>query len=312
MATPTGEQFACAAGDYRCVVTESGAALRLLTAADRPLIDGFDADELPAGGRGQLLMPWPNRIADGRYSFGGSDHQLALTEVARHNASHGLVRWAAWTLEEHTARSISLTYRLMAQTGYPWTLDLRTTYDLTADGLTVTQSATNLADSPAPYAAGAHPYLTVALSLAEARTEGQIDDWELTLPANRRVVVDDRLLPIDTSSVDGTSHDFRMARPLRGVGLDDAFTDLIRDDRGGIEVTISGDGGRTVLWGDDTVRWLQLFTADGVPGRSRRSLAVEPMTAPAGAFVSGDGLVVLEPSGSDGSAHTMTWGIRAG
>ena len=312
MVTPTGEQYACTAGDYRCVVTESGAALRLLTAADRPLIDGFDDGELPVGGRGQLLMPWPNRIADGRYSFGGSDHQLALTEVARHNASHGLVRWAAWTLEEHTDRSISLTYRLMAQTGYPWTLDLRTTYDLTADGLTVTQSATNLADSHAPYAAGAHPYLTVAPSLAEARTEGQIDSWELTLPANRRVVVDDRLLPIDTIPVDDSSHDFRMARPLRGVGFDDAFTDLIRDERGGIEVTISGDGGRTVLWGDDTVRWLQLFTADGVPGRSRRSLAVEPMTAPAGAFASGDGLVVLEPSGSDGSSHTMTWGIRAG
>ena len=33
-------------------------------------------------------------------------------------------------------------------------------YDLSADGLTVTQTATNMSGRPAPYAAGAHPYLT--------------------------------------------------------------------------------------------------------------------------------------------------------
>ena len=48
-------------------------------------------------------MPWPNRIRDGRYAFGDRDLQLGLTEPTRHNASHGLVRWAAWTPEEHTA-----------------------------------------------------------------------------------------------------------------------------------------------------------------------------------------------------------------
>ena len=64
------------------------------------------------------------------------------------------MRWAAWTLEEHTAPSVSLRYRLMAQSGYPWTLDLHVLYDLSADGLTVTQTATNLAADPAPYAQG--------------------------------------------------------------------------------------------------------------------------------------------------------------
>ena len=33
----------------------------------------------------------------------------------------------------------------MAQSGYPWTLDLLVVYDCRADGLTVTQTATNLA-----------------------------------------------------------------------------------------------------------------------------------------------------------------------
>ena len=57
----------------------------------------------------------------------------------------------------------------MAQTGYAWTVDMHVTYDLSADGLTVTQTATNLAEEPAPYACGAHPYLTVGA--------GPVDGW---------------------------------------------------------------------------------------------------------------------------------------
>ena len=117
MLSPSGDQFEISGGGYRAVVTEGGAALRHLEYAGRPLVDGFEADRTSPGGRGQLLMPWPNRIRDGAYTFGGHDLQLPLTEPARHNASHGLVRWVAWTLEEHTDNSVSLVYRLMAQTG---------------------------------------------------------------------------------------------------------------------------------------------------------------------------------------------------
>ena len=154
MTGPSGDQFEIAGGGYRAVVTECGATLRLLDYAGRPVVHGFAEDEMSGAARGQLLVPWPNRIRDGAYTFDGRDLQLGLTEPSRHNASHGLVRWAAWTPEEHAASSVSLSYRLMAQSGYPWTLDLHVLYDLSADGLTVTQTATNLGDRPAPYASG--------------------------------------------------------------------------------------------------------------------------------------------------------------
>src|SRR6478736_2782074 len=115
MLPPSGDQFEITGGGYRAVVTESGAALRLLEYAGRPLLDGFAEDAMSPGGRGQLLMPWPNRIRDGAYRFGDRELQLPLSEPARSNASHGLVRWVAWTLEEHTGNSVSLVYRLMAQ-----------------------------------------------------------------------------------------------------------------------------------------------------------------------------------------------------
>lgn len=304
MLPPSGDQFAIEGGGYRAVVTESGAALRLLERSGRPLIDGFPEDAMAGGGRGQLLMPWPNRIRDGAYTFGGAEHRLALTEPSRHNASHGLARWAAWSLEEHTANSVSLGYRLMAQTGYPWTVDLHVLYDLSADGLTVTQTATNMAGSSAPYAQGAHPYLVVG--------GGSVDSWELTLPAATRLLVDDRLLPVGRETVAGTPYDFRVTRPVAATVLNDAFTDLERDSGGVATVTlrdpVTGHG--TELWVDERYRWLQLYTGDDT-GTPRRSLAVEPMTAPADAFRSGDDLGALAPQGEPGHELSASWGIRA-
>ena len=303
MVAPSGEQYEIHASGYRAVVTESGAALRSLASDGAPLVDGFRSGEMSSGGRGQLLAPWPNRIRDGRFGFGGRDLQLALTEPRRGHASHGLARWAAWTLEEHTDHSVSLTLRVMAQTGYPWSLDLSVVYDLSADGLTVTQTGVNLADEPAPYACGAHPYLTVG--------SGPVDGWELTLPAATRLLPDDRLIPVGSESVEGTPYDFRVPRPIHDCAFDHAFTDLDRDRTGRATVVLRGEGRAVSLWVDQRVGWLMVYSADDMPGTARRSLAVEPMSAAPNAFNTGDGLVTLAPAGEPGDTHSLSWGIRA-
>ena len=303
MVAPSGEQYEIAGAGYRAVVTEGGATLRVLEYAGRSLVDGFGEQEMSSGGRGQLLMPWTNRIEDGAYTFDGRVLQLPLTEPSRNNASHGLVRWASWSLEEHSASSVSLTCRLMAQSGYPWTVDLHVVYDLSADGLTVTQTATNLSDSPAPYACGAHPYLSAG--------DGPVDGWELTLPASTRLLVSpDRLLPVGREDVDGTAYDLRVTRPLRGTVLNHAFTGLDRDEEGRAVVVLQGD--HTVrLWADERHGWLQVYTADDMPATARRSVAVEPMTAPPNAFRSGEDLLTLAPGGHEGDEISVSWGIQA-
>jgi aldose 1-epimerase len=305
MVAPSGEQYEISGAGYRAVVVECGAGLRVLEHQGRSLVLGYGEDEAPTSGRGQLLVPWPNRIRDGRYSFDGRDLQLPLSEPARSNASHGLVRWVAWTVEEQTPHSVSLVYRLMEQTGYPWTVDLHVVYDLSALGLTVTLTATNLSSRRAPYAVGAHPYLTTGT--------GPVDAWELTLPAATRLVVDDRMIPTGREDVRDTDLDFRMTRPIRGTSLDTAFTDLSADADGRVEVVLrdprSGDG--TALWMDSQHHWLQLFTGDELPARAREALAVEPMTAPPNAFATGEDVTVLEPAGSPGDEHSVSWGIRA-
>ena len=288
---PSGEQHEIAAGGYRAVVTECGAALRTMSYDGHPVVVGYGEDEQCSWGRGQLLLPWPNRIRDGRYTFGGQDLQLPLNEVARGHASHGLTRWESWSLVGRTTESASLAYRLMSQPGYPWTLDLTATYTLSESGLAVAVTAVNHGSTPAPYAAGAHPYLSAGT--------GDLDPWQLHLPATTALVTDDRLIPTGTVDVAGTRLDFREPRTIGDQSLDTAFGGLDRDADGWAEVRLQGER-EVVLRMDEHHRWAQAFT--GPPGR-RDGLALEPMTAPPNAFATGEDLLVLEL----GEPLTVRW-----
>ena len=115
--SPSGEQIELALGDQHAVITEVGAGLRSYFADGRDMVEGYAADELAPSGRGQLLIPWPNRIEDGSYEFGGGRHQLPLDEPERQNAIHGLVRWSAWRIAERETDSAALEHVLARVSG---------------------------------------------------------------------------------------------------------------------------------------------------------------------------------------------------
>lgn len=296
MVAPTGEQFTIAAAGYEAVLVEGG-GIRTLTHEGADVLAGYPLEERPVGGRGQVLMPWVNRLRDGAYSFDGQDHQLAISEPRTGTAIHGLVRWCSWRALEVARDRARLGYRLMAQNGYPWTLDLAAEYAVDAGGLTVTLSATNLADSPAPFAAGMHPYLAIAATW--------VDDVILTVPADTWQLVDERLLPAGTAPV-SWDHDFRAGRLIGSLELDYAYTDLLRGDDGLAVVRVESEGEVTELWLDGSFPWVQVFSGDSLERGARESLAVEPLTAPADAFNSGTDLVVLAP----GRTWSGSFGVR--
>jgi len=290
-ATPSGKQFELRSGDQHAVVTEVGAGLRSYSAGGRELLDGYPVDALASSGRGQLLLPWPNRIRDGVYTLDGREHRLPLNEPERGNAIHGLVRWSSWTPVEEAADRVVLRHVLRPQPGYPFTLELRVEYSLGSDGLTVRTTAANAGADPCPYGAGSHPYVAVR----------SVDDAVLGLPASSILESDERGIPVGSSPVEG-AFDFRAPRPLGSVQLDHCFTDLERDEDGYARVGVDD----TTLWVDESYPYLMVFTGDALPAAERRrSIAVEPMTCAPNAFASGDGLVVLEP----GEEHAAAWGI---
>ena len=298
---PSGRQFVLTLGDQRAVVTEVGAGLRTYTVAGRDVVDGFKEDEMCSIARGQLLLPWPNRIEDGRYEFAGRMQQLPLNEPARLNALHGLTRWLNWTIMEHAPDRVLLSLVLHPQDGYPFTLRLDVEYRLASPGLAVRTTATNIGAQAAPYGGGHHPYLTVG---------APIDRALLKLPALIRLETDDRLIPtgrlLPTS---GTDYDFLELRPIGSLSMDTAFASLIPDSDGLFRVHLQASGGdpHVTLWMEPVYRFLMVFTPDAIPdaARRRRSLAIEPMTCAPNAFRSGDGLIVLHP----GESRSGSWGI---
>ena len=298
----TGTQYEIEAGDYRATVTELGAGLRELEHAGKPLVTGYDQDQLPPHGSGQLLSPWPNRVAGGRYAFAGAIYQLDLSEPANGNAIHGLTRWMPWWRTAHDRTEVTLRNVPHGQQGYPFAVQVDATYRLDAEsGLHVTVTAVNKGSHPAPWGVGHHPYLTVPTPT--------VDDCELTLPAGQRLPTDSRGIPSGPpADVAGTEFDFRAARKIGQLQLDHAFTGLRREPDGLAWVRLSADGATTGLWADEGYRWLQAFTGDTLePEHRRTALAVEPMTCPPNAFVSGDDLLVLQPR----ETVTCRWGIRA-
>ncbi len=299
---PSGRQFEISLGDQRAVVVEVGGGLRSYAARGEDVLDGYPLDRMCTSGRGQVLAPWPNRLQDGRYDFGGSSHALPLNEVERQNAIHGLVRWIGWSAAEPEPHRVVMACVVHPQPGYPFSLSLAIEYTLSDAGLSVRTTATNVGDRDCPYGCGAHPYL--------AAGAGTVDPLLLRVPAESMLQSDERGIPAGLVPVAGTEFDFRQPRPIGAVVLDNAFTDLTRDGDGLARVDLrhpqSGTG--PTLWMDETYPYVMVFSGDPLPDVARRALAVEPMSCPPNAFRSGESLVRLAP----GESFTGVWGISPG
>ena len=218
--------------------------------------------------------------------------------MSRNNASHGLLRNAAYSLVDESQYSVTLEATVFPQHGYPFLVRHRVQYLLAEDlGLVVRQTLANDSKAPAPFVLGAHPYLRLG--------DTDLDELQLTVSADTRLVADERLIPRSAEPVSGDT-DLRAGRRVGNLDIDVALTD-IRFDGGVARHTLTAPDGRGVsLWQDETCGYVHVFVTTDFPGRAR-AVAIEPMTGPANAFNSGDGLRWLSP----GDSFTMAWGIDA-
>lgn len=296
---PTGEQWHLTAERDELCVVEVGGGLRSWTRDGADVLAGYATDARCTSGRGQQLIPWPNRIRNGRYTFRGVQHQLPLTEVDLGNASHGLVRWAPWRLVGRTGTSLTVGHRLLPQPGWDWHLESTTTYAVGRDGLTVTTRVANVGEGVAPFGYGAHPYVAIG--------DAPVEEVEVTIPGSEWLDVDDQLIPTAKHPVEGTAFDFRTRKAIGSQRLDTAYTGLEVVD-GRWTVTVAAPGRAAVdVWADATsLPWVQVFSGKAEADQAgEHGIAVEPMTCPPDAFSSGDSLVQLGP----GEAWAGTWGI---
>jgi aldose 1-epimerase len=285
------------AGNARLAVDLRGGGLRELAVGDWHLLDGYAPGAVPSGRRGGVLLPWPNRLRDGRWHWRGRDLRLDVVSPTVPNAMHGLVSWQPWSVLDQRPSGVTVGTVVEPRSGYPFRLAAAIDYDLTPGQLTVRVRVRNAGDADAPFGVGMHPYLHVG-----ADAEGGLADAELTVPARTAMVVDGGLPTGESRPFDG------------GIGrigeraLDDPLTDLVRDDDGWARVLLRGPAGSLELAVDGSWPWLQIFSGDTLPaGQRRRSLAVEPMTCPPNALADGTDLVVLPPGEAWSGTWTLGW-----
>jgi aldose 1-epimerase len=296
---PTGMQYEVRSPDGRAtaLVAQVGASLRGLCVDGVDLVPPYPHDAPTPAASGIVLVPWPNRVRDGAWTQHGTTYQLAISEPAFGNASHGLLRFAAYQPTERSAEAVVLTAHVYPQTGYPFHLEVSVRYTLGDAGLDVTHSVTNVGGAAAPVALGQHPYMCIG--------DGDQADLVLRSPGSTAYLTDDRKLPTGTTGVDGAT-DLRDGRRLGDLDLDTAYTDLRRDPDGRARTTLTASDGRSLTqWLGPGFDYVQVFTTDRYPGRAL-AVAVEPMTAPADALNSGEGLRWLDP----GENWTVGWGLE--
>ncbi len=238
-----------------------------------------------------FLHPWANRLADFNYAVAGQEVELdrdsGLVRIEEHGLPiHGLgPNGLQWEAEEHgdALRAETELDRERLE-GFPFPHRLTVEAVVADDGLTIRTTLTATTAVPVPIAFGYHPYLVLP---GVPRPE-----WEVELPVDTRLVLDDDLIPTGEEEPPG----FRRGA-LEDRSLDDAYT-MPEHPR---PFTVAG-GGRTL-----GVEFLEGYTHAQVfapPGKDL--ICFEPMTAPGNALRSHEGLRLAPPGEPFTAAFRIT------
>lgn len=289
-------------GDYSALVSHRGATLVALFYRNWNILSGPELVLPELGHHGAVLAPWPNRLAQGKYSFQGSTFQLPQNDSKYGHAIHGFAFMRDWQVKETGSNISTMRVPLYCKEGYPYQVDLEVTYKLTGAGLKCISRWVNKGEATAPFGLGFHPYFRPGPNAME--------HWQLQIDASKVMEVDPKLLPlVEPSLVSTTPFDFRTPRAIGNQAFSNTY--LASDSADKIQATLTdpGPGGhRIVVQAHGPFRYLQAFTGDlPLETLHRKGLSLEPQTCPTNAFVTKESLLELPPE-STGSA---TWSVSA-
>lgn len=265
------------------MVSSFGASLRALSkAGEGDLIWGYTGRESKLAGQGDVLIPFPSRIRDGRYRFDAKEYQLECNDKEGHSAIHGFLRSREWVVAEQEGAHVRFETGIGPDDhpGYPFALRVTMTYQLADEGLRCRFSACNEGERDVPFGAGFHPYFVVGAE--------RVDGCETRIPADQIVELGKGFVPTGRIlSVQEAQVDFREPRLVGETRLNHCFAGLRRDPDGLARAILRDPrtGRAVTVWMDQAFQYLVAYTGDAIEAPwARRSLALEPMTCATDAF----------------------------
>jgi len=156
------------------------------------------------------MVPFVNRVADGRFTFDGHAVQLARNWSEDPHPIHGHGWRAPWEVLAAARSNATLKFEGGANE-WPWRYSAEQSFELTANGLSLELSIRNLGRSPMPAMLGLHPYFPDA---KHARMEAQLPRVWLT---------DSATLPVEETKTPA-AWSFEPARAIQAVQLDHGFS----------------------------------------------------------------------------------------
>lgn len=180
------------------------------------------------------LVPYANRIADGRFAFDGQDYQLPRNFGDHPHSIHGFGWQATWTEKATAPASARLVHEHGGDAGWPWPYRAEQQVALTPSQLSMSLSMTNVGDGPMPAGLGFHPYF-----LADGATTLRFDARSLWLSTTDMLPA--RQVPADALG------DWSRPAPVHGNSLIDnvygGWTGIATVERGdGVRLTLSATG----------------------------------------------------------------------
>jgi len=268
-------------------VSPLGASLRryflLKGGSEIDVVWGYSGVNNKKGGQGDVLIPFPGRVAYGRYRFDGRELQLPCNDKEGPNAIHGLARSELWDVKESSRSHVSFQLRLeerdYAVRGYPFSLDMGLTYRLDGKRLSCRFIVRNIGRHDAPVGVGFHPYFTVGTPT--------VNEAEVKVPAAHYLELADTLAPTGTLlPLDTIGFSADQYRPIGEIRFNHCFVNLVRDKAGSCTVRLRNPKtGRTVfIEMDNGFTSFVLYTGDAIQDAPRRALAIEPMSCASDAF----------------------------
>jgi len=283
MSAPTSDtEILLSFDSQRAVVSPWGASLRRYFIAETnghetDIVWGYSGGAHKKGGQGDVLIPFPGRVAEGRYSFDGQTFQLERNDKEGPNAIHGFVRTLPWKVREVQSSRATFDIALDAETygrrGYPFSLAISVTYRLDEQGLSCSFAVQNTSRQTAPVGVGFHPYFTVGTAL--------VDEAEAMIPCAGYLEFNERLAPTGKIfDVTGTEWDYRQYRGIGSRRFNHCYVDVERDEEGMATASLRHvETGRAIdIVMDPSFSAVVVYTGDAIADAPRRALALEPMT----------------------------------